>query len=198
MERIKVTETPMEGLLVIETAIKAADDKYFMETYNQRDMQEAGLDLEFVQDNQVMLPKGSLCGLHFQKEHPFGKLARCIKGAVYDVVVDLRPESATYGQWYGLELSQWNKKQLYIPEGFANGFLAINSRIVYCYKCTGYYDPDDEYGIAWNDPDLGIEWPGVIGTYLGDASSYGYILGDGSNLKIAKRDEQWPGIQAYR
>ncbi len=198
MERIKVTETPIEGLCVIAPAVKPKDTGYFMETYNQRDMQEAGLDLEFVQDNQTMLTEGTLQGLHYQKEHPFGKLVRCIKGIVYDVAVDLRPDSPTFGKWYGVELSQDNKKQFYMPAGFANGYLVLSDSAVYCYKCTGFYDPDDEYGLAWNDPDLAIDWPGVIGTYTGSASAEGYMLGDGTSLKISKRDQQWPGIKELK
>ncbi len=195
MERIKVTETPMEGLCVIEPAVKTQDKGYFMETYNQRDMQEAGLDLTFVQDNQTMLPEGTLRGLHYQNQNPFGKLVRCIKGIVYDVVVDLRPESPTFGEWYGVELSQDNKRQFYIPAGFANGYLVISDTAVYCYKCTDFYDPEDELGLAWNDPDLGILWPGVIGTYMGSASADGYMLGDGTSLKISERDQHWPGLK---
>ncbi len=194
MERIKVMKTPMEGLCLISPAVKQENKGYFMETYNQRDMQEAGLDLVFVQDNQTMLSEGTLRGLHYQEHHPFGKLVRCIKGIVYDVVVDLREGSETYGAWFGVELSQDNKKQFYIPAGFANGYLVLSDSAVYCYKCTGFYDPEDERGLAWNDPAIGIDWPGVIGTYPGNASADGYMLGDGTSLKLSERDQKWPGI----
>ena len=137
-----------------------------METYNQRDMEEAGLKMRFVQDNQSCSTKGVLRGLHFQKEFPQGKLVRVVRGKVYDVAVDLRQGSDTYGKWYGIELSEENKTQFYIPEGFAHGFLVLSDFAEFCYKCTDFYHPGDEGGLAWNDPKLGIQWPELDVEYL--------------------------------
>ena len=120
-----------------------------METYNQKDMEEAGLTMQFVQDNQSSSTKGVLRGLHFQKEFPQGKLVRVVKGSVFDVAVDLRSDSETYGKWFGVELTEENKKQFYIPEGFAHGFLVLSDLAEFCYKCTDFYHPGDEGGLAW-------------------------------------------------
>ena len=149
----------IEGLCVIEPEIHLDARGYFTESYNQKDMQEAGLNVNFVQDNQSGSVKGVLRGLHYQKEHPQGKLVRVIRGRVYDVAVDIRRGSVTYGKWFGIELSEENRKQLYIPEGFAHGFLVLSENAEFCYKCTDFYYPGDEGGIAWNDPTLGIKWP---------------------------------------
>ncbi|MCH5251628.1 MAG: dTDP-4-dehydrorhamnose 3,5-epimerase [Lachnospiraceae bacterium] len=159
MGKITVTKCPIEGLYIIEPTVFKDERGYFVETYNQNDMKEAGLDMVFVQDNQSMSKKGILRGLHFQKEHPQGKLVRVIRGAVYDVAVDLRKGSATYGQWHGLELSAENQKQFYVSEGFAHGYLVLSDEAEFCYKVTDFYHPGDEGGILWNDPDIGIEWP---------------------------------------
>ena len=126
---------------------------------NQKDMEEAGLTMQFVQDNQSSSTKGVLRGLHFQKEFPQGKLVRVVKGSVFDVAVDLRSDSETYGKWFGVELTEENKKQFYIPEGFAHGFLVLSDEAEFCYKCTDFYHPDDEGGIAWNDPTINVAWP---------------------------------------
>lgn len=194
MGQIKVTKAPIEGLFVIEPAVHGDERGYFMETYSKRDMLEAGLDLEFVQDNQSMSVKGVLRGLHFQKEFPQGKLVRVIKGKVFDVAVDLREGSATYGKWYGIELSEENKKQFYIPEGFAHGFLVLSDVAEFCYKCTDFYHPGDEGGLAWNDPEIGIEWPEVVGDYNGSASAEGYTLSDGTKLNISEKDQKWASL----
>ena len=159
MSQIKVTKLPIEGLCIIEPTVHGDSRGYFMETYNQRDMHEAGLDMVFVQDNQSLSTKGVLRGLHYQKRYPQGKLVRVISGEVFDVAVDLRPGSATYGKWHGEILSAENKKQFYIPEGFAHGFYVLSEMAEFCYKVTDFYRPDDEGGIRWNDPDIGIEWP---------------------------------------
>ena len=164
MGQITVTKCPIEGLYLIEPAVHGDARGYFMETYNLRDMQQAGLNLNFVQDNQSMSVKGVLRGLHFQKQYPQGKLVRVIKGRVFDVAVDLRAESPTYGQWYGVELSEENKLQFYISEGFAHGFLVLSETAEFCYKVTDFYHPGDEGGLAWNDPSIGIDWPGLQGT----------------------------------
>lgn len=197
MGQIKVEKNVggIEGLCVIEPAVHGDARGYFMETYNQRDMEEAGLDMVFVQDNQSCSTKGVLRGLHFQKEYPQGKLVRVIKGTVFDVAVDLRKGSATYGKWYGQMLSEDNKLQFYIPEGFAHGFLVLSDIAEFCYKCTDFYHPGDEGGLAWNDPAIGVKWPEVIGEYKGTASAEGYSLKDGTKLILSEKDQKWPCMQ---
>lgn len=191
MGQIKVTKCPIEGLYVIEPAVHGDSRGYFMETYNQQDMVEAGLNMVFVQDNQSMSVKGVLRGLHSQKNYPQGKLVRVIQGRVFDVAVDMRPGSATYGQWYGLELSSENKKQFYISEGFAHGFLVLSETAEFCYKVTDFYHPNDEVGYAWNDPSIGIQWPEVVGTYQGTASAAGYTMQDGTPLILSQKDQSY-------
>lgn len=195
MGQIKVEKCPIDGLYVIEPAVHGDSRGYFVETYNQRDMAEAGLNMVFVQDNQSMSVKGVLRGLHFQKEYPQGKLVRVIQGRVFDVAVDLRTGSATYGKWYGLELSAENKKQFYISEGFAHGFLVLSDTAEFCYKVTDFYHPGDEGGLAWNDPEIGIVWPEVAGNYHGTANAEGYALMDGTPLKFSQKDQEWSGIR---
>ena len=190
MSQIKVTKCPIEGLYIIEPAVHGDSRGYFMETYNQRDMEENGLNMVFVQDNQSMSVKGVLRGLHTQKEHPQGKLVRVIKGRVFDVAVDMRPGSQTYGKWYGLELSEENKKQFYVSPGFAHGFLVLSDVAEFCYKVTDFYHPNDEQGFAWNDPAIGIQWPGVVGEYTGTASAEGYTMEDGTPLKLSEKDQK--------
>ena len=162
----KITVTPcevdgkvIEGLYVIEPTVFKDARGYFVETYNQNDMKEAGLNMVFVQDNQSMSVKGVLRGLHFQKQYPQGKLVRAIRGSVFDVAVDLRTNSETYGKWYGVELTAENKKQFYIPEGFAHGFLVLSDEAEFAYKCTDFYHPGDEGGLLWNDETIGVQWP---------------------------------------
>ena len=183
----------IEGLCVITPAVHGDDRGYFMETYSQREMTEAGIDITFVQDNQSMSTKGVLRGLHFQKNYPQTKLVRVIKGSVFDVAVDLRKKSNTFGKWYGIELNEENKKQFLIPRGFAHGFLVLSDKAEFCYKCDDFYHPNDEGGLAWNDPEIGIEWPGVVGKYTGTASSFGYSL-DGVNLKLSDKDQKWSNL----
>lgn len=178
MGQIKVTKLPIEGLYIIEPAVHGDERGYFMETYNQNDFTEEGLDYTFVQDNQSMSVKGVLRGLHFQKEYPQSKLVRVIKGKVFDVAVDIRKGSKTYGQWYGVELSDENKKQFLISEGFAHGFVVLSDTAEFCYKVTDFYHPGDEGGIAWDDPDIGIDWP----------------LKD--NLILSDKDKNWPGLKS--
>lgn len=185
----------IEGLCVITPTVHGDERGYFMETYNENDMKEAGLSLNFVQDNQSSSSKGVLRGLHYQKNFPQGKLVRVIRGSVFDVAVDLRKGSSTYGKWYGAELSEENKKQFYIPEGFAHGYLVLSEWAEFCYKCTDFYHPGDDGGLTWNDPDIGIEWPDVIGKYPGNGSSAGYHMSDGTPLNINERDENWPGLK---
>ena len=195
MGQIKVTKAPIEGLYVIEPTVHGDERGYFVETYNQNDMHEAGLDMVFVQDNQSMSTKGVLRGLHFQKEYPQGKLVRVIKGTVFDVAVDLRTDSKTYGQWYGVELSAENMKQFYISEGFAHGFLVLSDVAEFCYKVTDFYHPGDEGGLAWNDPEIGIEWSQLQGAYAGSASAEDYCLTDGTKLNLSEKDQKWNGLK---
>ena len=178
MGQIKVEKTPIEGLYVIEPTVHQDERGYFVETYNQRDFEDAGLYYSFVQDNQSMSVKGVLRGLHFQKEFPQAKLVRVIRGTVFDVSVDIRKNSPTYGKWYGVELSEDNKKQFLISEGFAHGFVVLSDVAEFCYKVTDFYHPGDEGGIAYNDPDIGIEWPAA------------------GNLIMSQKDQNWPGLSS--
>ena len=179
------------GLCVITPTVHGDQRGYFIETYSQRDMAEAGLNILFVQDNQSMSTKGVLRGLHYQINYPQTKLVRVIRGTVFDVAVDLRPGSETYGKWYGIELTAENKKQFLIPKGFAHGFLVLSDEAEFCYKCDNFYHPNDEGGIAWNDPTIGVRWPGVEGAYQGTASAEGYVL-DGTPLKLSQTDQLLP------
>ena len=184
----------IEGLCLITPAVHGDTRGYFMETYSQRDMEEAGLDIVFVQDNQSMSTKGVLRGLHFQKKFPQTKLVRVIKGEVYDVAVDLRCGSATYGKWHGEMLTEENKKQFLIPRGFAHGFVVLSHTAEFCYKCDDFYHPNDEGGMAWNDPEIGIVWPKLEGEYKGTASAEGYTV-DGVPLNLSDKDQNWLGIK---
>ena len=179
MGKITVTPCDIEGLYVIEPTVFKDERGYFVETYNQNDMKEAGLDMVFVQDNQSMSTRGVLRGLHFQKQFPQGKLVRVVRGKVFDVAVDLRSDYKTYGKWFGVELSAENMKQFYIPEGFAHGFLVLSDEAEFCYKCTDFYHPGDEGGLAWNDPEIGVEWP----------------LEEGVDLIISEKDQKWKGLK---
>lgn len=179
MGKIKVTTCDIKGLCVIEPTVFKDERGYFMETYNQNDFKEAGLDMVFVQDNQSMSARGVLRGLHYQKQFPQGKLVRVVRGEVFDVAVDLRVDSETYGKWFGVTLSAENKKQFYIPEGFAHGFLVLSDEAEFVYKCTDFYHPGDEGGMAWNDPDIGIDWP----------------LQEGVELIISEKDQKWGGFK---
>ena len=185
----------IEGLCVITPSVFGDNRGYFMETYSQRDMEEAGINITFVQDNQSMSTKGVLRGLHFQKEFPQTKLVRAIKGSVFDVAVDLRADSKTYGKWYGVELSDVNKKQFLIPKGFAHGFLVLSETAEFCYKCDDFYHPNDEGGLAWNDPEIGVQWPQLVGEYNGSASGEGYTLEDGTSLNLSEKDQKWLGLK---
>lgn len=159
MGKFKFTETFIKGVYVIEPKVFGDNRGYFMETYNYNDFKDAGLDMKFVQDNQSMSIKGVLRGLHFQSKYPQGKLVRVIKGEVFDVAVDIRENSDTYGKWVGVILTEENKKQLYIPEGFAHGFLVLSDTAEFIYKCTDFYHPEYESGVIWNDEELSIQWP---------------------------------------
>ena len=177
--KIKVTTFDIEGLYVIEPTVFKDERGYFMETYNQNDFKEAGLNMTFVQDNQSMSVKGVLRGLHFQKQYPQGKLVRAVRGTVFDVAVDLRSDSKTYGKWFGVTLSAENKKQFYIPEGFAHGFLVLSDEAEFAYKCTDFYHPGDEGGLLWSDPEIGVDWP----------------IEPGMELIISDKDKKWSGLK---
>ena len=161
MGKFNFIKTEIDGVYVIEPTVFGDNRGYFMETYNEADFRTAGLDYTFVQDNQSSSRKGVLRGLHFQKTHPQAKLVRVLKGEVYDVAVDLRRDSKTYGKWVGVLLSDENKCQFMIPRGFAHGFVVVSETAEFAYKCDEFYHPEDEGGIMWNDPDVGVEWPGV-------------------------------------
>lgn len=187
MGKIKVTDCEcdgmiIEGLKVIEPTVFGDARGYFVETYNENDFKEAGIDVTFVQDNQSGSKKGVLRGLHFQKEFPQDKLVRAISGEVYDVAVDLRPGSKTYGKWYGVLLSAENKKQFFIPKNFAHGFLVLSEMAEFAYKCSDFYHPNDEGGLIWNDPEIGVQWP----------------IPEGMELTFSEKDQKWPGIKSLR
>lgn len=200
MGQIHVTKDlgGIAGLCLIEPAVHGDARGYFMETYNEREMEEAGICVRFVQDNQSMSVKGVLRGLHFQKKFPQCKLVRAVRGRVFDVAVDLRDGSATFGKWYGVELSAENKKQFLIPEGFAHGFLVLSDVAEFCYKVNDFWHPNDEGGIAWNDPAIGIAWPQLVGTYPGSAAGSGYTLIDGTPLCLSEKDQLWPTLSDLR
>lgn len=196
MGQITVTKnlSGIEGLCLITPAVHGDSRGYFMETYNQNDMHEAGFDYNFVQHNQSMSTKGVLRGLHFQKQFPQTKLVRVIKGEVFDVAVDLRAGSGTYGKWHGEILTEENKHQFLIPKGFAHGFLVLSDMAEFCYLCDDFYHPNDEGGLAWNDPVIGIVWPRLEGVYQGDAGAAGFTV-DGVPVNLSDKDQKWLGIK---
>jgi dTDP-4-dehydrorhamnose 3,5-epimerase len=159
MGKFKFIPTGIEGLTVIEPTVFGDGRGYFMETFQLAEWQAAGLPCGFVQDNQSKSRRGVLRGLHFQKRNPQGKLVRVLSGEVFDVAVDLRKDSVAFGRWYGVTLNAENKRQFYVPEGFAHGFLVLSEFAEFTYRCTRPYDPGDEGGIRWNDPDIGVAWP---------------------------------------
>ncbi|MBV4423598.1 dTDP-4-dehydrorhamnose 3,5-epimerase [Clostridium tyrobutyricum] len=179
MGNFKFVNTEIKGVYIVQTKVFGDNRGYFMETYNYNDFKEAGLDMEFVQDNQSKSTKGVLRGLHFQKKHSQGKLVRVTKGKVFDVGVDLRDGSETYGKWVGVVLSEENKKQFYLPKGFAHGFVVLSDEAEFCYKCTDFYHPEDEGGLIWNDPDIGIKWP----------------LDGIDNIIFSDKDKLWPRLK---
>lgn len=181
MGKITVETCHIEGLKVVTPTVFGDNRGYFMETYNYNDYKEAGIDEVFVQDNQSSSRKGVLRGLHFQKEYPQGKLVRAVRGEVFDVAVDLRKDSPTFGQWYGVVLSEENKKQFFIPKGFAHGFLVLSDYAEFAYKCTDFYHPNDEGGLIWNDAEIGIQWP----------------IPEGMKLIFSEKDQKWPTLKEY-
>ena len=181
MSKFKITKCEREGLYILEPKVFCDDRGYFMETYNQNDFDELGLNMKFVQDNESKSKRGVLRGLHFQKKHPQGKLVRVIKGSVYDVAVDIRKNSKTFGKWVGVELSEKNKKQFYIPEGFAHGFLVLSEEAQFVYKCSDFYYPEDEGGIIYNDSTINISWP----------------IPEDMEVVISEKDKKWGGLKEY-
>ena len=180
MGKIKVETCEIEGLKIITPTVFGDERGYFMETYSHRDFSEAGIPHVFVQDNQSSSTKGVLRGLHFQIDHPQDKLVRVVRGEVFDVAVDLREGSSTFGRWFGVTLSEQNKKQFFIPKGFAHGFLVLSDLAEFCYKCTDFYHPGDEGGLPYDDRDIGIEWP------------------DAGKLNINDRDRGWQSFADYK
>lgn len=181
MGKITVETCEIEGLKTITPAVYGDARGYFMETYNYNDYKAAGIPEIFVQDNQSASKGGVLRGLHFQKEFPQDKLVRVIKGEVFDVAVDLRPGSPTFGKWHGEILSEENKKQFFIPKNFAHGFLVLSDYAEFCYKCTDFYHPGDEGGLMWNDSDIKVEWP----------------LQEGVELTLSEKDTKWGSFKEY-
>lgn len=181
MGKLTVETCEIEGVKVITPEVHPDARGYFMETYQKKDFFEAGIDVEFVQDNQSASKKGVLRGLHFQINYPQDKLVRVIKGAVFDVCVDLREGSKTFGKWHGVVLTEENKKQFFVPKGFAHGFLVLSDYAEFCYKCSDFYHPGDEGGLMYNDPEIGVEWP----------------FEEGVELTLSDRDTKWGGLSSY-
>lgn len=164
------TTTEIEGVVIVDAKVYGDRRGYFMETYKRPDFVAGGITCDFVQDNQSSSTRGVLRGLHFQIEHPQAKLVRVLSGSVFDVCVDLRPNSPTWGKWEGVVLSAQNRRQLFIPRGFAHGFLVLSDEAVFSYKCDDIYHPGDEGGLMWNDPQIGVVWPPLDGDDAFDAS----------------------------
>ena len=181
MSNFNFIKTDIEGVIIVETTAFGDSRGYFMETYEERKFAKGGITAKFVQDNQSKSTKGVLRGLHFQKTHPQAKLVRVIKGKVYDVAVDLRKGSPTYGKYVGVVLSAENKKQFFIPKGFAHGFLVLSDEAEFCYKCDDFYYPEDEGGLMWNDPQVGVEWP----------------IEDTDNLNLSEKDTNNPPFGSF-
>lgn len=179
------TKTSIEGVIVVDVKAYGDDRGYFMETYKKPDFVAGGIDVDFVQDNQSSSTKGVLRGLHFQINHPQSKLVRVVSGEVFDVAVDLREGSPTYGKWEGVILSAENKRQFFIPRGFAHGFLVLSEKAEFCYKCDDVYHPNDEGGLMWNDSAIGIKWPALQGDDCFDESRI--ILSDKDKVHPAFR-----------
>ena len=182
--KITVETCNIEGLKVITPSVFGDERGYFMETYQKQDFEQAGINVEFVQDNQSSSRKGVLRGLHFQINYPQDKLVRVVSGEVYDVAVDLRKDSPTYGQWFGVVLSAENKKQFFIPKNFAHGFIVLSDTAEFTYKCSDFYHPNDEGGLFWDDPEIGVDWP-----MPEDMTKEDLIISD--------KDHKWGGISTY-
>lgn len=181
MGKLTVETCEIEGLKVVTPQVHGDERGYFMETYQYEDFCEAGIDVTFVQDNQSASKKGVLRGLHFQINYPQDKLVRVVNGEVFDVAVDLREGSKTFGKWFGVVLSAENKKQFFIPKGFAHGFVVLSDYAEFCYKCSDFYHPNDEGGLLYNDPEIGVEWP----------------IPEDMELTLSDKDKKWGGIKEY-
>ena len=181
MSNFNFIKTEIDGVIIVEAKVFGDNRGYFMETYQEEKFREGGITAKFVQDNQSKSTKGVLRGLHFQKTHPQAKLVRVIKGEVYDVAVDLRKDSPTYGKYVGAILSEENKRQFFIPKGFAHGFLVLSDEAEFTYKCDDFYHPEDEGGLMWNDPTIGIDWP----------------LDDIDNLNLSEKDMKNPSFGSF-
>lgn len=181
MGKLTVETCEIEGVKIITPQVIPDARGYFMETYQKKDFEAVGIDVDFVQDNQSASKKGVLRGLHFQINYPQDKLVRVIKGEVFDVCVDLREGSKTFGKWHGVVLSEENKKQFFVPKGFAHGFLVLSDYAEFCYKCSDFYHPGDEGGLMYNDPEIGVEWP----------------FEEGVELIFSERDTKWGGLSSY-
>ena len=178
---MNIQKTPIDGLLIIDPDVYIDKRGFFCENYNKKRYCEAGITADFVQDNQSASRKGVLRGLHFQKEFPQDKLVRVIRGEVFDVAVDLREGSKTFGKWFGVKLSEENKKQFFIPKNFAHGFLVLSEYAEFCYKCSDFYHPGDEGGIRYDDPKIGVEWP----------------ITEDMDLLLSEKDTKWGGLKEY-
>ena len=185
MSKFRKIETGIKDLILIEPTVFQDQRGFFMESYSKKDFLEIGLHMEFVQDNHSKSKKGVLRGLHFQTKHSQGKLVRVIKGSVWDVAVDLREKSYSFGKWYGVLLSEENKKMLYVPEGFAHGFLTLEDNTESQYKCTNFYYPEYDAGVKWDDPDIGIEWP---------FEEFGL---EKDEILLSEKDIKRPGFKEY-
>ena len=184
MSRFTTLPTPIPDLYIIEPTVFGDNRGFFMETFNKREFRELGIDLDFVQDNHSKSKKGTLRGLHFQNRFPQAKLVRVIRGEVYDVAVDIRENSPSFGKWFGVILSEENKKQSFIPKCFAHGFLALTDIVEFTYKCSDYYHPEDEAGIIWSDPEISIEWP---------LEEYGI-----NEPLLSEKDKKWPTLKELK
>lgn len=182
--KITVETCDIEGLKVITPTVFDDFRGFFMETYQKKDFVAAGIDVDFVQDNQSSSKKGVLRGLHFQVNYPQDKLVRVVQGEAFDVAVDLREGSKTFGKWFGVKLSEQNKKQFFIPKNFAHGFFVLSDHVEFTYKCSDFYHPNDEGGLMWNDPDIGIEWPLIDGMTKDD-------------VILSEKDQKWPSLKEY-
>ena len=192
---MKVVETALPGCVVIEPEVFSDDRGLFFETWNSDRYAAHGFPRKLVQSNVSTSGRGVLRGLHYQWPNPQGKLISVLQGEVYDVAVDIRRGSPHFGCWTAVLLSSENKRQVWIPEGFAHGFLVLSEIAEFCYKCTDFYHPGDEGGLAWNDPEIGVEWPQLVGEYKGNASAEGYHLEDGTALNLSDKDQLWVGLK---
>ena len=191
----EIEKLDLEGMLLIHAHVANDNRGFYRKNFERNIFAENGLDFSVTEWSDIYSHKGAIRGLHFQTGESQAKLLHVIKGAIYDVAVDLRRDSSTFGKWHGETLRENDHKGLYIPEGFAHGFLVLSDEAEFCYKCTDFYHPGDEGGLAWNDPEIGIEWPELTGEYHGTASGEGYALTDGTKLNLSEKDVLWKGLK---